>query len=45
MPGREEAGFVDQLGPPGLVAVVDQDPFAPEARRHGKPIIVPVATS
>jgi hypothetical protein len=25
---REGAGFVDQLGPPGLVAVVDQDPFA-----------------
>jgi hypothetical protein len=83
---RERPSFVDQLGPSGLVAVADQDPFAegsarrgerlaraglgelidavlgelddkvsgavsqeaknaPETRRQGKPIIVPVATS
>jgi hypothetical protein len=31
---REGAGFVGQLGPPGLVAVVYQDPFA-EGSAHG----------
>jgi cell volume regulation protein A len=35
---RERAGFVDQLGPPGLVAVVDQDPFAEGSARRGERI-------
>jgi cell volume regulation protein A len=33
---REGAGFVDELGPPGVVAVVYQDPFAEGPARGGE---------
>src|SRR6266700_3056334 len=36
IPACEGAGFVDQLGPPGLIAVADQDPFAEGSARGGE---------